>query len=243
LTKYDLLTNFVSQSYCFEAVAMDKDAVWAVIDRERADLADYVATLSAEQWATPSLCTGWTVREVVAHLTLTDIGPARVFVEFARYGGSLSRTARQTARRRARELAIDELVERLRALVGSRRHPIGTSYLDPLADVLVHGQDIAVPLGHPRPMPPEAAVAAAQRVASMGYWHWARRRLRSLRLEATDADWAFGSGAVVRGPIAVLLLVLTGRRARLDELSGEGTRHLHDERAGAAPREPGTAGG
>jgi uncharacterized protein (TIGR03083 family) len=205
---------------------MDRDAVGAAVDAQRASLADLVETLTDEQWRAPSLCKEWTVREVVAHLTLAGIGPVRVTAELIRYGGSLSRTSRETARRRAAQASTAELVAMLRGMVGNRRHPIGTTYLDPLTDVLVHGQDITVPLGLPREMPIDAAVTAADRVASMGYWWWARRRLRGLRLEATDAEWTSGEGALVRGPIAVLLMVLTGRRARLDELAGAGLDQL-----------------
>jgi uncharacterized protein (TIGR03083 family) len=205
---------------------MDKHAVGAAVDGERASLAELVETFSDEQWATPSLCSEWTVREVVAHLTLTNIAPLRATGELIRNHGSLSRMGRETALRRAANTTTPDLVARLREIVGDRRHPVGTSYLDPLADLLVHGQDIAVPLGIERAMPVDAAVVAADRVATMGYWWWARRRLREVRLEATDADWARGAGAVVRGPIAVLLMVLTGRRARLDELSGAGRANL-----------------
>jgi len=205
---------------------MDKQAVWAAVDQERQSLAEFVALLTDDEWTTPSLCSEWTVRDVVAHLTLTGIRPLPLTAQLIRYRGSLSRTSRETARRRAATTPTPELVKLLHGMVGNRRHPVGTSYLDPLADLLVHGQDIAVPLGRERAMPAEAAVVATQRVATMGYWFWARRRLRGVRLEATDADWSFGSGAVVRGPIAVLLLVLTGRRARLDELSGDGLPEL-----------------
>jgi uncharacterized protein (TIGR03083 family) len=205
---------------------MDKQAVWAAVDQQRTDLAEFVETLRPDEWATPSLCPNWTVRDVVAHLTLTGIGPVRVTAELIRYGGSLSRTSRETARRRARETPTPELVALLRGMVGVRRHPVGTTYLDPLCDVLVHGQDIAVPLGRDRSMPADAAAVAAQRIATMGYWWFARRRLRGLRLEATDVDWSFGAGEPVQGPIAVLLLVLAGRRARLDELDGPGAARL-----------------
>jgi uncharacterized protein (TIGR03083 family) len=205
---------------------MRKADVWATVDRERSELADLLPALTPEQWAVQSLCAGWSVREVVAHLTLTDIGPLQVTAELARYGFSLSRTARETARRRARALTTDELVDRMRGMVGQRRHPIGTTHLEPLVDVLVHWQDIAVPLGIDREMPNPAAAVAAERVARMAYWSGKRRLLKGVRLEATDAEWSFGTGEVVRGPIAVLLLLMTGRRVRLDEVVGKGADQL-----------------
>jgi uncharacterized protein (TIGR03083 family) len=207
-------------------IGMDRSTVWAAVDHERASLADLLDTLTEDEWATPSLCNGWTVRDVVAHLTLTAIGPGQATIALLRHGGSLGRTARETARRRAAVMSSAELIERLRGLVGSRRHLFGTRYVDSLVDVLVHGQDIAVPLGRERAIPLEAAVTAINRVATMGYWMGKRRRLRGLRLEATDARWTRGDGAVVRGPVAVLLLLLTGRRARLDELTGVGRERL-----------------
>ena len=92
-------------------------------------------------------------------------------------------------------------------------------------DVLVHAQDIAIPLGRDYPMPPEAARAGADRVWTMGWPFWARRRLRGLRLLATDTDWSAGAGAELRGPIGVLLLLLTARTTMaLPQLSGPGVR-------------------
>jgi uncharacterized protein (TIGR03083 family) len=205
---------------------MDRDAVWAAIDGERASLADLLATLGPDGWASPSLCAGWTVKDVAAHITLSHIDPGRAVLELTRYRGNFNRMVGETARRRAAESSTDELIEQIRGMVGSRRHPIGTRYLDPLVDSLVHGQDIAIPLDVERPMPVDAAVAAADRVWTMGFPFGARRRLRGLQLCATDAEWTRGSGDPVRGPIAVLLLVLAGRRVRLAELTGDGVRTL-----------------
>src|SRR5256885_14810123 len=39
---------------------------------ERRDLRRFLPTLTPEQWQTPSLCRGWTVRDVVAHLVAWD---------------------------------------------------------------------------------------------------------------------------------------------------------------------------
>jgi hypothetical protein len=81
-------------------------------------------------------------------------------------------------------------------------------------------------------MPPAAARAGAERVWRMGWPFWARRRLRGLRLTATDVEWTVGDGAEVRGPIRALLLLLTGRTgAALPELIGPGVQRLAGERA------------
>ena len=109
----------------------------------------------------------------------------------------------------------------LRDMVGSRRKVLGITPLEPLVDVLVHGQDIAIPLGRTRPVPAAAAAVAATRVWTKNWPFYARRRLRGLRLAATDVDWTVGQGRLVEGPIAALLLLLTGRTAALDRLSGD----------------------
>ena len=41
---------------------------WALVAGQRRDLADAVADLPGAAWDTPSLCAGWRVRDVVAHV-------------------------------------------------------------------------------------------------------------------------------------------------------------------------------
>lgn len=199
---------------------MDPDEVWLAIDAERESLADLLDTLTPGQWQAESLCAGWTIRDVAAHLALAHIGPGAITVGFVRAGGSFNRMVRDTARRYRKPPA--EIAAEIRRLVGSRRRVPGTSLLDPLVDVLVHGQDIAVPVGVRRAMPVAAAAAAAERVWSMGFPYRARHRLRGLRFVATDVDWSRGDGTEVRGEIAPMLLLLTGRNARAGELTGPG---------------------
>ena len=81
----------------------------------------------------------------------------------------------------------------------------------PLIEVLVHGQDIAVPLGIDLPMPPDAAVEAAKRLAGMNFPLKARQRLDGTRLVAADADFAAGKGSGVTAPIRDIVMVLAGR--------------------------------
>ena len=54
---------------------------------ERADLAEFLATLTPQQWATPSLCTGWTVKDVVAHMiSYEELGTLGLIKRFVKGG-------------------------------------------------------------------------------------------------------------------------------------------------------------
>jgi uncharacterized protein (TIGR03083 family) len=204
---------------------MDLDDVWRTIDAERAGLADLIEDLSPAEWETPSLCDAWRVGDVAVHLTQAHMGLGAALVAAARARGNFDRMIRDSALRAA-PLTPAECARRLRAMVGSRRMAPFLSPLEPLLDVLVHGQDIALPLGRTRPMPPVAAAAAAQRAWDMRFPFRAQRRLAGLRLAATDTGWTAGSGAAVEGPIAALLLLVTGRDAARDQLTGDGVRDL-----------------
>jgi uncharacterized protein (TIGR03083 family) len=206
---------------------VDAEHSWQVIEHQRRSLADLLANLTEEQWETPSLCAGWRVRDVAAHLATASQPPsiAGMLVEGARARGRFHTLNHDIAVRYADRPGVD-LVAELRAHAASRRLPVVTNYRNTLFDVLVHAQDIALPLGLDHPMPVEAARAGAQRVWAMGWPFWARRRLRSLRLVATDTDWTAGEGAPVEGPVAALLLLLTGRTALLHRLTGPGAAQL-----------------
>ncbi|MGY1660989.1 maleylpyruvate isomerase family mycothiol-dependent enzyme [Geodermatophilus sp. SYSU D00705] len=210
---------------------MDLDDVWRTIDAERLSLADLLEDLSPTEWETPSLCSGWRVGDVAVHLTQAHMGLGAALVAAVRARGSFDRMIRDSALRAA-PLPPAECARRLRAMAGSRRTAPFLSPLEPLMDVLVHGQDIALPLGRCRPMPPAAAAAAAQRAWDMGFPFRAQRRLTGLRLSATDTGWTVGDGAPVEGPVAALLLLVTGREAALGQLDGEGARLLAGRRDG-----------
>jgi uncharacterized protein (TIGR03083 family) len=214
---------------------MEIDDVWRAIDAERLSLADLLDGLTAEQWEVPSLCAGWRVRDVAAHLTLAHTGMAAAAVAFLRARGSFDRMIYDTAVRQAK-LPADRYPALLRGMAGSRKKAPGISHLEPLIDLLVHGQDIAVPLGLARTVPTPAAVAAADRIWPDLYPFRAGRRLRGLRLAATDCSWSAGEGLLAEGPIAAILLALTGRPAAADRLSGPGVPELRIRLAAPAPR-------
>ncbi|WP_285650605.1 maleylpyruvate isomerase family mycothiol-dependent enzyme [Actinomycetospora sp. NBRC 106375] len=193
---------------------------------ERRDLADQLEGLDDAAWATPSLCGSWTAHDVLAHLTFSvEIRSAPLLWEVARARGDIDAVFDRHARERAAAREPAQLLERLRA-TAAVPHRLGISApTDPLDDVLVHGQDIARPLGLVRPMPVERVLLVVDAVCATAMYG-ARRRFAGLRLVATDADWARGEGPEVRGPLGELLLVATGRPAGLDALTGPGVEQL-----------------
>lgn len=199
---------------------MDTTQIWQTIDSERAATAELLAGLSDAEWAHPSLCEGWTVREVAAHLTLaphTTIGST--IREITKARGNFNRMIDQTARHSARRPTA-EIVADLRGIVGARKLAPGQKLKDALMDVMVHTQDIALPLGIDRHMPTDAAVVAADHLWQTGFPFHARRRLTGHRLVATDADWSAGEGTEVSGPIEALVMLLAGRSATIPRLTG-----------------------
>jgi uncharacterized protein (TIGR03083 family) len=187
-------------------------------------------TFTDAEWETPSLCAGWRVRDVAAHLTLAQMGLRAALPAAARAGFSFNRMIRDTAIRQA-ELPVEEYPRLLRAMVGSRRTAPFVSDLEPMLDQLVHGQDMVRPLGRERSMPVEAAATAAQRAWSMGFPFRARKRLQGFHLVAVDHPWEAGEGLAVQAPVADLLLLVTGRDVVLPGLGGPGAEALREKLA------------
>jgi uncharacterized protein (TIGR03083 family) len=205
---------------------MDRDEVWQTIDEQRSSVADLLDELSPDEWETPSLCTDWRVREVAAHLTLAHAGIFRAAGWILRARGNFNRMIRDSAVDQAK-LPVDRYSPLIRDMVGSRKKAPGISHLEPLIDILVHGQDIAIPLGRSRPMPTQAAATAASRVWDMGWPFHAQRTFGGLELVATDHPWSAGQGLRVEGPMAALLLLVTKRSAALAQLSGPGVAKIN----------------
>ncbi|GAA4592340.1 maleylpyruvate isomerase family mycothiol-dependent enzyme [Planotetraspora phitsanulokensis] len=192
------------------------------VEAERLDLADLLDTLDDSEWQVQSLCAGWTVRDVVAHLTLADREFTATMLRVIRVRGDFDQATADMARERALRYSPAELVAQLRETAGQpRRFPM-SSPLDPLTDILVHGQDIARPLGRQRPMPAERVLPVLQHVWT-SFFYGTRKRFAGLRFVAGDADWTAGDGPrEVRGPAGDLLLLATGRRIGPDGLTGDG---------------------
>jgi len=118
------------------------------------------------------------------------------------------------------------IVAEIRERIGVWRALPMVTYRESAVDYLVHLQDIAIPLGRAEAMPVDVAAVAADRVWHSPRMFHASRRFSGYRLVATDVEWSAGHGKEVSGPISAILLLLTGRRAGFDRLSGPGADAL-----------------
>ncbi|WP_433197422.1 maleylpyruvate isomerase family mycothiol-dependent enzyme [Nocardia sp. CA-107356] len=205
---------------------MTTEQIWRAVAAERTSLVELLEKLSEDGWDHGSLCAGWSVRDVVAHIVLsTHPGIGWILVNVIRSRGNLHRAIRDTAIRHAENTTTAQLLTQLRDSIELRVTPVGTTPADRLMDLLVHGQDIAVPLGITREMPIDAARLALDRVWTTGM-SGCRKKLAGYRLVATDTEWTVGDGLAIEGPIAALLLLATGRRAARNLLTGNGAALL-----------------
>ncbi|KHO19233.1 maleylpyruvate isomerase family mycothiol-dependent enzyme [Mycolicibacterium setense] len=198
----------------------------ALARRERQEFADLLDTLSPQQWQAPTLCAGWTVRDVVAH-TVSYLEQTRLGLTAAMLAahGQVDRI-NENVRRSHAGLGPDKL----RVLMRAGIDPSGAGALYgcrvALIECLIHQQDIRRPLGLPRTMDRHALLTSLTyaRVSPVIGGAW---RTRGLRLIATDLDWTAGRGAEIHGPGEALLLAMTGRvDAVADELHGPGVADL-----------------
>lgn len=204
---------------------MHADEIWPLVHAERRALAADLGGLAPERWQTPSLCSGWTVHDVLAHMVATArLTPPTFLVRLAACGFSMSRfTDRQLAAQRAGGPA--GTLAAFRAVETSRSAPPGPT-LSWLGEALVHAEDIRRPLGIRRDYPLAAVTAVTEFYAGSNVLIGGKRRVTGLTLKATDTDWSHGSGPVVEGPAPALMLATTGRTAALDDLSGPGVEIL-----------------
>lgn len=186
---------------------------------ERADLASFLAELTPDEWHQPSLCTRWTVKDVVAHVvSYEELGTAGLIKRFAK---GLVVNANQVGVDEFASLSPDELL----AYLNRHLYPSGlTARLGGtigFVDGTVHHQDIRRALDRPRTIPADRLARVLPLIPGnprLG----AGRRIRGLRLRATDVDWTHGQGAEVTGPGEALMMAMTGRPAALADLAGPG---------------------
>jgi uncharacterized protein (TIGR03083 family) len=201
-------------------VIEDRD-LQPAITAEYVELADLLERAMAEEWDTPSLCEGWRVREVVAHVTMPARYDQEAFMEELRSRNfDFGKLSNELAERDSR-LPIQELLAELRSDELHHWTPGQGGSHSALNHVVVHGLDVTVPLGDRR-RPPDATLKTVLEDLTIGGTHeYFGTDLSGRKLEATDLEWSYGSGPLLRGAAADLVLVLCGRRIPEGSLEGE----------------------
>jgi uncharacterized protein (TIGR03083 family) len=199
--------------------------IWASIAAERGALADDLSSLTPAQWDTPSLCTGWTVRDIVAHLSATAaLNPPKFFLAMLKSGFNFDKFANgQIAKHRGTDPAAT--LSEFRGLQNSTSAPPGpkTSWL---GEVVIHGADVRRPLRISHTYPPGAVREVIDFYKGSNLLIGSKNRIAGLALHATDHDWQHGQGEQVEGPMLALLLAMTGRGPACDDLTGPGVQTL-----------------
>ena len=203
----------------------------------RLDLIDFLSAAEPAHWATPSLCAGWTVQDVAAHLAWAPLlSPHRALPLLLRSGLRLNTMIADSARRWS-ERGRDAILEQLRENAARGIKPFGLPLEAALVDALVHALDIRVPLADVPAIPTESFRVAADFLTS-ARWPMtvptrggAGRHVGPVRVVVPEADWSFGDGPSVEGPPSAVLLLLAGRQVASDAFTGPGVAHLTGRRS------------
>lgn len=196
--------------------------VWPVVHAERASLITFLESLDDKRWEVPSLCDGWTVHDVVAHLIASAkttrigfaLGMAKARFDFDR--DNATGVARERGSTPAETLAGLRKVQHLTATPPA---PLDTR----LVEAIVHGEDIRRPLGATGDYPAHAVERALRlQVKTSRSFGGGKELAAGLALVGTNSDLVIGDGPQVRGAAIDLLLVVSGRRVALANLDGPG---------------------
>jgi len=196
---------------------------WDTIQADREAFADYLASLAPEDWDKASLCDGWSVKGVSTHLLVTPtMSKGQIMLAFLAAGFNLDKMSAKLVDKMTAEMSTDDIIDQTRATAGSHNVPPGLKPAGILGEVLVHSSDIALAVGKPLDLPVEHYVAGLDHMKRVQPALGCRKRIEGLRLQATDADWSHGDGPTVEGSAMHLLSAMTGRKAALDHLAGDG---------------------
>ena len=204
---------------------MARPSPWPTIHVERKALAADLEGLTDEQWSTPSLCGGWTVRQVLGHMaSAAAMTPPKFFLKLIGSGFRFNAYAEKEIAREC-EGTPDDTLARFKARADWSKHPPGP--VDTwLGETIVHSEDIRRPLGISHAYPVDAVTRVADFYRGSNLLIGGKKRAAALTLRASDSDWSAGSGPEVAGPALSIVMAITGRPAHLDDLSGEGVETL-----------------
>jgi uncharacterized protein (TIGR03083 family) len=204
---------------------MTRPDLMALAEAERTDLLALLRSLTTDQWAAQSLCTGWTVRDVALHLVSYEELSKPVLVTTFLRGGLRVNPVNHVALRRYHDLGPNGVIDLLARNLRPRGLTSGFKGGIALTDGTIHHQDIRRALGLPRTIPTERLVPVLDFALGAPTLP-VKNNIKGLRLAAPDVNWTHGDGPEVRGPGEALLLAVAARAAALEDLTGPGLATL-----------------
>ena len=197
------------------------DDIRDMITAERTELAKMLAGLPAPRWNEPTLCAGWRVREVVAHITMPfRYSRSRFVLELAKSRGKFNEMADRCARRDAAVMSPGELAEALRSNANHPWRPPGGGHAGALTHDVIHGLDITEALGLGQRGPQDRLGVVLPNLVTPKALGFFGVDLSGVELRAADTGWTFGSGRPVTGTAQDLALFLCGRKLPPGRLEG-----------------------
>ena len=173
-------------------------------------LADLLSATAVDTWDAPSLCERWLVRHVIAHVTMpARLTPEQFGTEMAAAGGDFTVLSDTVAARDA-ALPVPDLLDQLRSPGLHAWQPPGGGAAGALGHAVIHSLDVTIALDRSAVAPADAATAVLdQLTAASGTLFGVD--LTGVRLEATDTDWSWGDGHLVRADSGSLVALVSGR--------------------------------
>ncbi len=201
--------------------------IWEMIFDQRRQLAGILETLDDAQWNTPSLCSAWTVRDVVGHLvSFNELGTPRVMLRMVLKGFNFNNMNIKLAKDFGAR-SPQELLGLFHKHAEGRWTPPGLGPAAPLCDVVLHTEDICRPLGIQSQAAADKVCFALDFLVGPKGGVVANPSWREgLYLAPHDVDWSWGSGPKVTGTALDIMVAIAGRQAALDRLTGDGVDPL-----------------
>ncbi len=174
-------------------------------------LADLVSGRAPDIWDSATLCEDWPVSHVIAHVTMpVRLTPAQFGAEMAAARGDFALLSNTVAERDA-ALPVADLLTQLRSPALHAWQPPGGGAAGALSHAVIHSLDVTVALDEPAVAPAEAVTTVLDQLTAADGTVFGLD-LDGVRLEATDTDWSWGTGRVVRADAGRLVALLSGRR-------------------------------
>ncbi|MGP9489874.1 hypothetical protein CQ017_10990 [Arthrobacter sp. MYb224] len=198
---------------------------WNAIHAERHRLLEILSRLDHEAWQSPTLCSNWSVSQVVAHLSAAANTGTMSWLRSIVLAGFNSAVHNE---RRLRRYLGDTPAQTLANLRASAENTVAPTkdYAAMLGEVIVHGQDIARPLALELIPDPDAVHEVAKFFSERDFAVNSKRLVTGLALKAEDSSFSAGDGPLVKGKQLDLVMIMAGRPDYLSSLRGDGVAVL-----------------